>query len=184
MDRNQKENFATPRFTYGAVESALAAAFDANATQAGALRGRIGHLRRLGLPGIKPPGKGARVRYSLAQGSQWLLAMLMNEIGIDPVIAVSAIEKVWPNLQRWFERSLDGEAFRGNPVWLTLRPTPLIGWTKSPEVDWIGAFRWKDARSKKQPYMLLNAVDDDEWLCTRNLTRMMSKFVDALKSEE
>jgi hypothetical protein len=180
MDRKPRHDFATPRFSYGAIESALAAVFEADRqTQQGALRGRLKHLQRLGLPGIEA-GKGARVQYSLVQASQWLLAMLMGEIGVDPAISVQTIQKAWPQLQRWFERALDKDALSGNPVWLTLRPQPMSGWTKAPAIEWIGAFRWKEPRSKQQPYNLLNKANDDEWLCTRNLTRVMLEFVTAL----
>jgi hypothetical protein len=183
MDRKIRQDFAAPRYSYGAIEGALAVVFDADQeTRQGALRGRLKHLQRLGLPGIEA-GKGARVRYSLAQASQWLLAMLINEVRVDPVVSVQTIQKAWPQLQRWFERAIDEDAESGNPVWLTLRPEPMSGWTKTGGVEWIGAFRWKDRRSK-QPYMLLTQANDIEWLCTRNLSAVMYKFVDALKSEE
>jgi hypothetical protein len=181
MDRKPRHDFATPRFSYGAIESALAAVFGADRqTQQGALRGRLKHLQRLGLPGVEA-GKGARIQYSLAQASQWLLAMLMGEIGVDPAISVETIQKAWPQLQRWFERALDKDArLGGNPIWLTLRPQPMSGWAKASTIEWIGAFRWKDERSKQQPYMLLTKAndDEDEWLCT--LTRVMLEFVTAL----
>jgi hypothetical protein len=183
MDRKTRHDFEMPRFSYGAVESALAAVFAADRkTQQGALRGRLKHLQRLGL-GIAA-GKGARVHYTLAQASQWLLAMLMNEIGVDPAISVPTIKKAWPQLQRWFERSLDKDALGGNPIWLTLRPQPMSGWAKAPAIEWIGAFRWKEMRSKQQPYNLLNAANDLEWVCTRNLSVVMLKFVEALEPEE
>ncbi len=185
MDRKARYDFETPRFSYGAVESALAVVFGADkATQQGALRGRLKHLQRLGL-GVAA-GKGVRVQYSLAQGAQWLLAMLMGEIGVDPVISVETIQKAWPQLQRWFERALDKDALSGNnPVWLTLRPQAMSGWAKVSAIEWVGAFRWKEKgqRFKQQPYNLLNAANDLEWLCTRNLSVVMLKFTAALEEE-
>jgi hypothetical protein len=184
MDGKARHDFATPRFSYGAVESAVAAVLPTSQTQRGALRGRLKHLQRLGLPGIEA-GKGARVQYSLAQASQWLAAMLMGEVGVDPVISVETIQKAWPQLQRWFERALDKDALSGNPVWLTLRPRPMSGWAKVPgNIEWVGAFSWKKPRHSPQPYNLLDAANDEQWLCTRNLSVVMSKFVEALEAQE
>jgi hypothetical protein len=186
MNGKVSQDFVTPRFSYGAIESALATVFNTDRkTQHGALRGRLKHLQRVGF-GVAA-GKGARVQYSLAQASQWLLAMLMGEVGIDPTISVETIQKAWPQLQRWFERALDKEARSGgNPIWLTLRPpAEMTGWTKGGSVEWIGAYRWKDLRSK-QPYTVVwkAGEDDDAWLCTRNLSRVMIKFVETLEAKE
>ena len=186
MDRNPpKYDFAKPQFPYGAVEAALAQVFGVKRpAETAKLRAHIKHLQRLGLGG--GAGKGARVRYTLAQASQWLLALLMSEIGIDQVISVQTIQKAWPQLlQRWFEQALDNDSRAGNPTWLTLRPKPMTGWAKGGAVEWIGVFRWKDLRSKKQPYTLLTKAteDEDASLCTRNLTRVMLKFARALGLE-
>ena len=183
MDRKTRYNFAKSSYAYGRVEAALASVFAVNwPAERAKLRAHVKHLQRLGLVG--GAGKGARVRYTLGQASMWLLALLMSEIDVDPVISVPTIKKAWPELQRWFERSLDDDAQTGNPVWLTLRPQPMTGWAEGGSVEWIGAFRWKDPRSKELPYTLLKKADDEEWLCTRNLSVVMLKFVDALEEEK
>jgi hypothetical protein len=182
MDRKTRYDFAKPQHPYGAVETALAEVFDVKRAAGKAkVRAHVKHLQRLGLGG--GAGKGARVRYTLAQASQWLLAMLMNEVDVDPVISVQTIQKAWPQLERWFERALDNESRAGDPVWLILRPEPMTGWANQGSVEWIGAFRWKNPRSKELPYTLLTQANDEEWLCTRNLSVVMLKFVRALGLE-
>jgi hypothetical protein len=66
----------------------------------------------------------------------------------------------------------------------------MTGWAKGGSVKWIGYYRWlkrkppgteptidiEDARS----YTLLTQTNNDEWLCTRNLSAVMFKFVRAL----
>ena len=90
-----RHKFETPRYSYGVVEGALAAVFGIDAkTQRGALRARLKHIQRLGLPGTAA-GKGARVSYSLEQAFQWLIALLLSEIGIDPIVIVKTIKKHW-----------------------------------------------------------------------------------------
>ena len=179
-------DFGNAQYSYGEVESALAIVFGAKRpAEKARLRAHIKHLQRLNLVG--GAGKGARVAYSLGQASQWLLALLAAEIGVNQSVIVQTIKKAWPQLlQRWFERALDDDATKtGNPVWLTLRPETMSGWAEQGSVKWIGFLRWKDERSKQLPYTLLTKAveDEDEWLCARNLTRVMLKFTTALESE-
>jgi hypothetical protein len=184
MDRNARYDFAKPQYPYRVVEGALAAVFGAKRpTERARLRAHIKHLMRLGLGA--GAGKGARTRYDLALASQWLLALLAAEIGVDQIISVQAIQKAWPQLQRWFKRALDN-AQTGNPVWLLLRPKPMTGWAKGGSVEWIGVYDWKDDRSPPPlNYTLLTKAvgDEDNWTCTRNLSAVMLKFIAALESE-
>jgi hypothetical protein len=187
MDRKRYDfDFETPRYAYGKVEAALATVFGAKRpAERARVKAHIKHLMRLGLGG--GVGKGARVQYTLAQASQWLLAMLMSEIGIDQVISVHTIKKAWPQLlQRSFERVLRNAQTGKPPVWLTLRPKPMTGWAKGGSIEWIGFYDWEDDRSPPpNNYTLLTkAVEDqDSWLGTRNLSRVMLKFVTELESE-
>lgn len=158
--------FATPgAFSYGALEKALGAVFGVDdATQQGALRGRIKHLQRLGLPGLKA-GKGARVEYSVEQATQWLLALLLSEAGVDPVAGVRLMREHWAKFLPWCKRAQDLKKVRtdsGAHVFLTVRPH-LMG---APEISF--AYRRHLTR------------DADEGLYTRNLTDALNTFHDNL----
>jgi hypothetical protein len=93
MPRKIRNQFETPRYSYGAVEGALGAVFGADIdTQQGALRARLKHFGRLGLPGGRA-GKGTRMLYSLEHASQWVVALLMSELSIDPTVIVKGIHE-------------------------------------------------------------------------------------------
>lgn len=84
-------------YSYTAVETALAKVFGADAAaQKGAFRGRIKHLQRLGLP-ADGPGKGRKIAYTDAQVCAWLIALELEEFGIDPALAVQMIKDAWKN---------------------------------------------------------------------------------------
>jgi hypothetical protein len=198
MDRKKRYEIETARYAYGSVEQALADLFGADAaTKTGALRGRLKHLQRLGLPGIEA-GKGARISYTKSQVAQWVYALLMSEAGIDPTVSVDLIKKYWTAyIERWTERATDDEARNGNPVFLTLRPRLMSGdWSKrkpSPDtLPFIGWFRRYDYHLKDaagRPIRRENirgTLDDleDEWFCIRNLTDALVKIETALKGKE
>ena len=91
--------------------------------QRGALRARLKHLQRLGLPGLKA-GKGTRVRYNDMQAHQWLIAILLIEAFVDPTIAAQVIHQYWTShLARWIGQAVDDpESLLGNHLLLCLRP--------------------------------------------------------------
>src|SRR5262245_24368449 len=109
MDRKKRHEVAPAQYAYGAVETALAAVFGSNdKTPTGALLCRLKDLQRLGMG--ERAGKGARITYSREQAHQWLIALLMSEIGVDPVVTVELIKKHWPQLARYVGRATDFEA--------------------------------------------------------------------------
>jgi hypothetical protein len=80
-------------FTYSQVESALARVFGADAAgQAGWLRGRIQHLRRLGLT---PPAEGGPVIYNFEWAARWLLALRLERVGLNPADIVEFLRANW-----------------------------------------------------------------------------------------
>jgi hypothetical protein len=133
------------------AEGALAAVFGVDAkTQRGPLRARLKHIQRLGLPGTAA-GKGARISYSLEQASQWLIALLLSEVGIDPVVIVKTIQKNWrSSLARRVQEAVDAEVLSGKPILLSIRPRSMSGaWIgkKSPHfrtLPWIDAYRYSE----------------------------------------
>ena len=100
MDRKERYDFGTEHYAYGEIERALGTTLGADEkAQKGALRGRLKRIATLGLPPTSP-GKGARRLYSRDEALQLLLALLMADAGIDPVLIVPAIKlygRVWGN---------------------------------------------------------------------------------------
>jgi hypothetical protein len=91
---HERANPAAPgTYSYSQVESALARVFRADAAgQAGWLRGRIQHLRRLGLT---PPAGGGSVDYDFEWAARWLLALRLERVGPDPAEIVAFFEANW-----------------------------------------------------------------------------------------
>jgi hypothetical protein len=92
--RTQKDAKPVPGgYNYSQVESALARVFGADAAgQAGWLRGRIQHLRRLGLT---PPAAGGSVVYDYEWAARWLIALRLERVGPDPAKIVAFFEANW-----------------------------------------------------------------------------------------
>src|SRR5262245_55172679 len=112
MDRTVA--FSTPLYRYGPLEVALGAALGVGTAVAqGAMRGRLKRFGTLGLPGGNP-GKGTRRLYSQEQAMQLLIALLMADAGLDPVVIVPAIMNTWARMRRNVERATSKEAVAGN----------------------------------------------------------------------
>src|SRR3954468_14360283 len=80
---------------YAEVEALLALAFHAGAATQGAFRGRLGHLRRLGIPIGLNPGKGKRINYEIEQVYQLALCLELEEFGTDPSLVASMVKQHW-----------------------------------------------------------------------------------------
>jgi hypothetical protein len=183
MNEKVSYRFETPRYPYARVEGALAAVFNLDADRQGPLRGRLKHLNQLGLPGLKA-GKGARVRYSSEHVSQWLVALLMAELGIDPTVIVRLIKSHWKQIRHWVQQATDNESKAGNHIFLTLRPRLMsAAWAKDKHpldtVPWVGGFRRYDYKrrdakgrsiQRENVAMFLDRCSEEGWLCTRDLT--------------
>ena len=169
-------------YSYADVERGLAAALNVDEdTQRGPFRQRLKHLQRLGLPGVEP-GKGTRIEYTDEQVAKLLIALLMSEVGIDPVAAVVVIQERWASLLgRMVKQATDAEATANknpNPMFFTVRPKLM---SKSyPE--WIGKFRRYSPRFRQDNAVTMLEFDDANWLCARNLTIAMQKLHKALGS--
>ena len=80
-------------FNYSHLESALGRVFGADAAgQAGWLRGRIQHLRRLGLT---PPADRGPVIYTFEWAARWLVALRLERVGLNPADVVAFFEANW-----------------------------------------------------------------------------------------
>jgi hypothetical protein len=139
-------------YTYAQVERALGALFGAPATAQGGFRGRIRHFQRIGLIEVAP-GKGRRIAYTRIQAGEWLVALLLAEFGIDPVVIVKSIQRERRQLREWIREATDGEALAGDEVFLAARPALMSdAWASehSPAVLRFGKFRRGD-RALKSP---------------------------------
>jgi hypothetical protein len=88
----------TDGYSYATVSAALGGVFGAGAAvRKGAFRGRLQHLRRLGLPS-SGPGRGRTLAYSDEVVCAMLIALELEEFGIDPAMAVRMVTgKVGPD---------------------------------------------------------------------------------------
>jgi hypothetical protein len=150
MVRKGSDSFVEPRYRYGAVETALAKVFGADAkAQAGVLRGRIKHFQKLGLPGLEV-GKGARVLYSYEQAAQWLIGLFLNDIGIEPRTIVELFNEYWAErLVIGVKWATDTTAKAGNPALLTVRPQQMLARFGKRKVEFFGLLRRFTPRSKE-----------------------------------
>jgi hypothetical protein len=112
---------------YGDVERSLMRVFRLDESQRGAFRGRLKHFQRLGLPELEP-GKGKKIAYTRELVFQWLIALLLAQLGIDPVLIVAAIKSQWrQTLAPAIEDATKYQAQEGNHVYLALRPRLMSG---------------------------------------------------------
>jgi hypothetical protein len=199
MHRTKPDDFGTPAYGYARVEGALGESLGADRiTQQGSMRGRLKRLSVLGLP-PSGPGKGSRRKYSEEEASQLLIALLMEDAGLDPVVVVQAIKRVWPNLARKVAAATSGKALAGNPMWLKVQLQIITGpWnTKDPlsAVPWITVVPRYDERSRAlsakhrfrdESDNIVNLLNDDRpgWFAVRNLTATVNKMQAALRRSE
>jgi hypothetical protein len=113
-------------YTYAQVERALGGLFGAPARAQGSFRGRVRHFQRIGLVEVAP-GKGRRIAYTRIQAGEWLVALLLAEFGIDPVVIVKSIQQERTKLREWISEATDAEALGGDQVFLAAQPALMSG---------------------------------------------------------
>ena len=85
-------------FSYATAETVLARLHGADQkVQRAAFRGRLKHLKRLGIPRGINPGRGAKVWYNDAQIYEWAFCLELAEFGLDPTTTVGFMERHWAN---------------------------------------------------------------------------------------
>lgn len=92
-------SFEVAQYGYGDIEQALGRAFFAGETAQGALRARLKRLQALGIPAPKPEEtreEKTRRKYSLAESHQWLVALMLQDLGLPPEFVAQAVRKAWP----------------------------------------------------------------------------------------
>jgi hypothetical protein len=113
-------------YSYAQVESALGTLFRVPASALGSFRGRVRHLQRIGLVDVAP-GKGRRILYTRIQTTEWMLALLLAEFGVDPIVIVKSVQRERNKLHEWIREATDEEALGGNDVFLATRPALMSG---------------------------------------------------------
>src|SRR5271166_237695 len=113
-------------YSYAEVEGALGKLFGVPDSAWGSFRGRVRHLQRIGLVEVAP-GKGHRNAYTRTQASEWALALLLAELGVDPIVIVKSIQAERRQLRNWIVEATDDEALGGNEVFLAARPALMSG---------------------------------------------------------
>jgi hypothetical protein len=83
-----------PTYSYAEVEGALANLYAAKVVQQTTFRGRLKHFRKLQIP-EEQPGKGSRIRYSLPDIFQLLIAFEFAELGLDPHLIATIVRRHW-----------------------------------------------------------------------------------------
>lgn len=80
-------------FRYPQVEEILARLYGAaGAAKTGALRGRITHLRRLGLPLDVAWGSGNKIAYGKEQVYELGFCLQLEQLGVDPSLAARLLQ--------------------------------------------------------------------------------------------
>lgn len=175
MDRTDLQKFEQPLFAYSDVERTLAHIFRVDAErQRGALRARLKHFQRLGLPGLAP-GKGKPLLYSRELAAMWLMALVLAETGLDPAIIVKAIKDNWKNLTPWVRKATEYRAQTESPVFLTARPRMMSGSWEGPVNLELGMFeRYSPLATTRRSDYALDKVNEAQdwggWLCMINFT--------------
>jgi len=129
--------------TYAEAESALAGIYKATGkAQAGAFRGRLKHLKRLGVPLKSNPGRGAKVDYGRNELWQWCFCLELSEFGIDPSLIVKIVKQYWPSeLLSGFtgaQKELNLKN-KGNDTYFLIAPEFMsASWSPPRELQGIG----------------------------------------------
>ena len=153
-------------YSYAELEKALGKTFDLTPAQAtGPLRGRLKHLQRLGIgAGV---GKGKRWQYPKEIAQQWLICLLLEQLGLDPTVAANAVKANWEKiLSNWMDRAVARQAVdTNNHVILLIRSEMMTAsWTGGPGLTlWMDHFR--DASpvpANFTRYSMLTAYDVDQ----------------------
>ncbi|HWK96226.1 MAG TPA: hypothetical protein VNR39_12470 [Pseudolabrys sp.] len=81
---------------YADAENCLASVYRAaEMGRLGALRGRLKHLKVLGVPLNSNPGRGKRVLYTRDHVHQLAFCLELEEFGIDPSLVARVVKKHW-----------------------------------------------------------------------------------------
>jgi hypothetical protein len=89
------------RLRYSDIENALAEVLRVPPDRAGAFRGRIRHLRNIGVPEVPHPGHGRPASYSVLDALEILIALRLHALGVAPKVIAPMAHKIM--LQYWLD---------------------------------------------------------------------------------
>ncbi len=149
------------KFSYAQVEQALAKVFGMPPeVQAGMLRGRLIHLRRLGF-GPKGEGRGTRIAYTRDAIYRWLIALKLEDIGIDPLVVINLIEGTWDtHIAKIIAMAGKG---RDDIFMVVDYPVLLAAW-HTPVIPMISQFKAHEVQK------LMKWLSDNRHACVFNLS--------------
>jgi hypothetical protein len=195
MSSTDPHKFALPLYSYAQAEAALAAVFGVDPERRGPLKGRLKHLNTLGLPGLKV-GRGVRIAYTFEQVAQWLIALVIEEAGVDPTVAVGLVKGGWEQVTRpAVLAAMDEPRREVDHIFLVFRPRLMTGlWAKgtsAPDTEPVLGFlrHWRKDKETGKP---VNAAEEaiawgvktKTWLCLRDLTVDFEILTAALDGEK
>ncbi len=105
------------------------------------------HLQRIGLGGGRARQRPPERLYPRLRPAEWALALLLAELGVDPIVIVKSIQQERRQLRKWIAEATDAEALGGNEVFLAARPALMSGaWASNtpPGILRFGKFRRGD----------------------------------------
>jgi hypothetical protein len=165
--RNGKDRNVAIRWSvsYAEAETVLARLHAASGdVQKNAFRGRLKHLKRLGIPLNSNPGRGSKIFYFEDELFQWAFSLELAEFGIDPATIARFIQSEWAEhiLPKFHEAR--GGARRGGDSLFIMYPRLISdAWApKKFDYEWIEANDRKLLRrltSYKRRAILINLSD-------------------------
>ena len=177
--------FTSPTYSYAEAESALGAAIGFGLVhQRSIIKLRLKHLQRLNLIELNL-GKKQRAKYSRAQIAQWMLALVLAEMGLDPSLVVTTLKNNWRNIVGTIERATSYEARSGQPYYLCLYPRVLSAPVVQKPALSIEIFQIQQPSPFTPGYDQLRqlvAANRDGWFCIHDITRPLSRLENALPS--
>ena len=180
--------FATGHYGYGLIERALGAALDVGeSVQRGALRSRLKRFAQLGVPEPLEDQNGRRL-YSQEECHQMLVALLLGNLGLDPIVVARAVKKAWKqNLRRGALEAAQEADFKkqtGDPMVLhaTLRVVSGPWRTKDPNAALT--ITHLQRRSKRGADFGFESLGTVEWTAALNYTEAATDLHRALNRGE
>jgi len=177
--------FTSPSYSYAEAESALGAAIGFGLVhQRSIIKLRLKHLQRLNLIELNL-GKQRRAKYSRAQITLWLLALILAETGADPTLVVTTLKNNWKSLVGTIERATSYEARSGQPYYLCLYPRVLSAPVVQMPALSIEIFQIQQPNPFTpgyDPLRQLVTANHESWFCIHDITRPLSRLENALPS--
>jgi hypothetical protein len=153
------EKMMPRHYRYGEVEAALAETFKVNPQDLGAFRGRLRHLRNIGIPELPRPGSGKQIRYSREAAIEILLALEFSALGLPPghfVSVAKSLVKVFASEQGEDPRHPDGIVVTEEHPFMVIGNTILIH-DEKPVV--LGKHSWSTQNIRQW----FNFISNSEW---------------------